>query len=269
LVVRSAPVSKIGTFLDETVDMTPYAPVLTDTRFVLAYLVLQGRVDAEVKKRAETYLHQVDKGWGSAPAVDGSAPLYLDDLAVTYLDYVGILEPLVQSGIQVFVHEDVDRQTRETLRHGKHVNELVDAIERIRATLNKRIEAGEVNFSSRRVAPDREDAEGEERDDDFEMAPSLDLMSDLSAITAVAADDRCLNKLPTWSDGSGHHAVAASTLSILAALKGGNRLDEEAHRRARHKLRAAGYIAVPLEPDELKHHLLAAPITDRFEKRPN
>jgi hypothetical protein len=236
--------------------------VLTDTRSVLAYLILHGGVDAEVKKRAEAYLHQVDKGWDNAPAVDGGAPLYLDDLAVTYLDYVGILEPLVQSGMQIFVHEDVDRQTRQTLRHGKDVNALLDAVERIRATLNKRIEAGTVTFSSRRLIADREDGAVGAKDDECELAPSLDLMSDLSTITAVAVDDRCLNKLPTWTDGSGHHAVAASTLSILSALRTGNTIDEEADRRARHKLRAAGYVAVPLDPDELKYYVLAAPVTD-------
>src|SRR5262249_7327989 len=139
---------------------------------------------------------------------------------------------------------------------------LVDAVERIRATLNKRIEAGAVRFSSRRLVNDCDKGDLEERDDDFEMAPSLDLMSDLSAIAAVVVDDRCLNQLPTGSDSSGRHAATVSVLSILSALQACNTIDEEAHRRARHKLRAAGFIAVPLESDELKQYTLAAPIID-------
>ena len=45
IVVRSAPVGKLGTFLEETMDMTPFASVLTDTRSVLSFLAGSGKID--------------------------------------------------------------------------------------------------------------------------------------------------------------------------------------------------------------------------------
>jgi hypothetical protein len=87
-------------------------------------------------------------------------------------------------------------------------------------------------------------------------------MSDLSAIDAAIADDRCLNKLPTWTDRSGRSAVSGTVLDVLATLRTANQIDEEAYWRARHELRAGGHYAVPLESAELAHHVAAAPIAD-------
>ena len=71
--------------------MTRFASVLTDTRSVLSFLAGSGKIDSEIKKTAEAYLHQVDKGWESAVAIKSQSALYLDDLAVrTYLDHVRI-----------------------------------------------------------------------------------------------------------------------------------------------------------------------------------
>jgi hypothetical protein len=263
LVVRSAPVSQLGTFLEETVDMSAHAAILTDTRSVLSFLVLNGKIDADIKKSAAAYLEHVDQGWGTAPAVESSKKLYLDELAVSYLDHVGILETLTRSVDEVFVNEWLDKRTREALRHGKHVHELLGAIDRIRVVLNKGIESRHVRVSTRRLFDEDEDGEGDRKDKSFATATSLDLMYDLTQISAVVVDDRCLNKLPTWTDSSGRSVIAASTVSVLEALRTHEHIDEEAFWRARHKLRAAGYIAVPVEPNELKHYVLAAPIVDK------
>ncbi len=260
LVVRSAPVPKLGTFLEETVDMTSHAALLTDTRSVLSFLFSNGKIDSDVKKNAQTYLDHVDAGWSAAPVIDGTKRLYLDDLAVTYLDHVEVLDPLTRAVDGIFVHKELDSETREALRYGKHIHELLDAIDRIRAALNKGIESGKVQVSSRRIYDEDDESEDGSKGNNVEMLPALDLMCDLSQINAVVVDDRCLNKLPTWTDSSGRSAVAASTLSILEALRAHKHIDNEVFWRARHRLRAAGYMAMPLEPDELKHHVVAAPV---------
>lgn len=259
LVVRTAPVSKLGSFLEETADMNGYAPVLTDTLTVLSFLASRGKIDAATQKSAQAYLRQVDTGWQAANPIDASTTLYLDDLAVTYLDHTGILDVLTQSVGAAFVHGDLDKRTREVLRYGKHAEALLSAIEQIRNAIATRVEAGLIDFSARRGQD--ENAEGE-ADAMLGSAPTLDLMSDLSGINAVIADDRCLNKLSTWTDGSEHNAVVGSVLDVLATLKTAGRIDEETYWRARYQLRAAGYYAVPLESLELLHHLSAAPITD-------
>jgi hypothetical protein len=265
LVVRSAPVPKLGSFLEETVHMGAHASIMTDTRSVLSFLFLNGKIDSDVKTRAQAYLEHVDAGWSGAPSVSPKGNLYLDDLAVTYLDHVRILDPLTRSVDNVFIHDELNSRTLHALRHGRHVDQLLTAIDRIRLSLNKRIEALKIRVSVRRTVDDAEaeanSGQGDERA--FEMVPAFDLMCDLSQISAVVTDDRFLNKLPTWTDSLGRSVVATSTLNLIETLKGDQLIDNETFWRARHKLRAAGYIAVPLEPDELKQYLWAAPFVDK------
>jgi hypothetical protein len=256
LVVRSAPVSKVGTYLEEDANMSGHAEVLTDTRSVLAFLSQGAKIDAGIKKVATDYLHQVDKGWDNSPAIMPDSKLYLDDLAVTYLDHVGLLETLIRSVSDVYIHPDVEIRARQTINYGKQTTELLAAIESIRGTLSAVLEEGKVKFSSRRLKDD----DGDKDTESFGTSPSLDIMSNLDGIDAVITDDRCLNKLPTWSDGLGHSARAATTLEVLDELKAAKRLSDDAHLRARHKLRAAGYYAMPLREAEILHHLKAAPL---------
>ncbi len=250
LVVRSAPVSKLGTYLEEHVDMSGHAAVLTDTLSILDFLSNSARIDADTKQGAENYLRQVDKGWQASPPITADSKLFLDDLTVVYLDHVGLLDVLIRSVSAVFVHPDVEGRTQQTLSHGKQSAKLLNAIDRIRTVLNLALESGKVKFSARRMKVD---------DETFGTSPSLDIMSDLSGIDAVLADDRCLNKLPTWTDGLGNSAKAATTLEVLDELKSGKKLDEDGLWRARHKLRSAGYYAMPSRSDEIQHHLRSVP----------
>ena len=70
LVVRSAPVSKLGSFLEEKVDMAGHMPVLADTLSVFSFLARDGKVEARIRANAEPYLRQVDQGWGTSPSID-------------------------------------------------------------------------------------------------------------------------------------------------------------------------------------------------------
>ena len=259
LVVRTAPVSKLGSFLEETADMREYEPVLTDTLTALFFLASSAKIDATTRKSAQAYLGQVDAGWPTANPIDATMTLYLDDLAVTYLDHAGVLDALTQSVAATFVHEDLDNRARELLRHGKQAEALLGAIERIRSTISTGVENGRIRFSARHRQD--ENAKGE-TDATLDSAPTLDLMSDLFGVDVAIADDRCLNKHSMWTDSSGRNAVSGAVIDVLAALRAADQIDEEAYWRARHQLRAAGYYAVPLESVELVHHVSAAPITN-------
>jgi len=256
LVVQSAPVSKIGTYLEEYADMSVHAEVLTDTRSVLAFLSQGAKIEAETKKVATDYLYQVDKGWGNSAAITPDSKLYLDDLTVTYLDHVGLLEILIRSVSDVYIHPNVEARVRQSINYGKQTTELLAAIDSIRGTVSAGLEAGKIRFSSRRLKDD----DGADDTASFGTSASLDIMSDLGGIDAVITDDRCLNKLPTWSDGSGHSARAATTLQVLDELKTAKKFSDDAHWRARHRLRAAGYYAMPLREAEILHHVKAAPL---------
>lgn len=251
LVVRTAPVSKLGSYLEETVDMDAYKSVLTDTHRVI--LFLSSKIDSARKNAAEAYLRQVDQGWPEAQPIETTSTLYLDDLAVTYLDHVGVLDSVTSAGASVYVHEDVAEQAQATLRHAEDINGLLTAIDEIRRKISAEVESGRITFSARH-ASDRDQTD-DEHEDPTDAAPTLDLLSKLADIDVVVADDRCLNKLSNWSDGAGRTVPCATTLDVLASLRRSGQLNNDGYWLARHRLRAGGFYAVPLEADELMHWL--------------
>jgi hypothetical protein len=252
LVVRSAPIYKVGSFLEETVDLAAFSSTLTDSLAVLSFLSRFGKIERATADAAKAYLHQVDKSWPNAPAVDANSKLYLDDLSVTYLDYVGILEPLTRNVAAVFVPHEVGEHVKGMLSYADFTNDVLAAIERMRAIISAALDGGHVHYSARRLS--------DKQDEDENVHPTLDLLFDLSQIDLAVSDDRCLNKEPFWADAASKRVPAGSTLDVLLGLKQAGRLDAPGFWGARHKLRMAGFYAVPLDVDELKHHLERATI---------
>ena len=257
IVVRSAPVFRRGSLLEETADLSAVSDRLADTHAVLASLSSNARVEAGVETSASMYLKRVDSGWEMRPTIDANSRLYLDDLSVTYLDYVGLLEPLTKFVANVFVSNELDHQTRGLLEYAGLADELLGAIEHARITLNHAIESGRIRFSTRYMA----ERKGDGDDMEFSQFPTLDIAADLSGIGAVVSDDRYFNSKTNWADRGSHKIPSATTLDILVTLRNGT-LTEETYWQVLHKLRAAGYCAVPLEPNELKLLLERAPISE-------
>lgn len=258
LVVRTAPVSKLGSYLEETVDMDAYKPVLTDTHRVMSFL--SSKIESARKNVAEPYLRRVDQGWSQAQPIESTSTLYLDDLTVTYLDHVGILETLTSAVAGVYVHEDVPEQAQVTLRHAEDTDGLLTAIDEIRRKVSAGVESGRITFSARHVS--ERDQTDNEQEYPTDAAPTRDLLSKLAEIDVIVADDRCLNKLPKWSDGEGRTVPCATTLDVLASLRKSGQLHDDGYWLAHHRLRAGGFYAVPLEADELLHWLAVESIKD-------
>lgn len=258
-VVRTAPVFKIRSFLEEQVSMDSYNDVLTDTHQVLK--LLSNKIDAETASNAELYLKQVDNGWEKTAAIDASSILYLDQLSVTYLHHVGLLEKLTNNVAAVWVSADVAERCEEVIRGSELSAELLDAVEKIRATLNSMIEKGSrIGFSNRRLVEGRVDEEGDGEENDPAISfPSIDIMSDLREVDVIFCDDRMLNKDAFWTDGS-RRVATASTLDLLNALNARGKTSENQKYRALHRLREGGFFAVPVDQTEVLRELNRASV---------
>lgn len=248
LVIRPAPIFKRGSFLEETADLSSYSKVIADTHAVLTFL--KGKIDASIETNAVSYLRHVDKGWLSNSLIDKDTTLYLDDLAVTYLDHVRILEPLTRAVRAVYVAEEISERAKGTLRFADQADGLLNSVERIRGTLNKTLEAGNIHFTRRRQRGAQEiEAESQDIHPPSPM-PVLDIMSNLEGIDAVACDDRFLNKEQVWSD-SNRSVGTVTSIDLLSCLLGRQKITADEYRSARHKLRIGGYYAVPVTEVEL------------------
>lgn len=248
IVVRSSPVARLGSYLDEIADLKDWLPSLTDTHAVVKFLEGSGRLDASTFANAQTYLSVVDKGWDGGAPFNGSTDVYLDDLAVTYLDHVDVLGALTDAIGTVFVHADTVERNQQILDHADQANELLDAIEVIRSAVSAGIENGRISFSSRRPL---DEARDDAFEDPVEASPSLDLLWDLQGIDVVVCDDRSMNNHAEWTDDNNRSARSACTLDLINTLRDRGALTEHDSRLAYHKLRVGGYYAVPVDADEL------------------
>jgi hypothetical protein len=258
IVVRSAPVFKLRSLLEETVDMRGFADCLADTHEILRFL--KGKVTKSVAEGAQTYLGQVDQRWSfKSKRITKRSIVYLDQLSVVYFHYVGLLDTLIQEVKKVFIHEEVEIHYDAIVRGSEASADLLGAVERIRATLNAAIEAGSgVMFTARRQLPSSS-AEDDEPEGFGAKLPSVDIMSDLSEVDAVICDDRYLIHEGRWSDGT-KSAPCATTLDLVHALNSRGHLSETQIRENYHRLRSAGYHPVPFNAEELRQELNRAEI---------
>lgn len=259
IVVRSAPVFKKGSFLEETAEMASYSDVLADTHAVLSFL--SGKIDASVESSSQSYLQRVDKGWATNPLITGASTLFLDDLTVIYLDHVRLLEPLARSVSAVYVTQDAQERSESMLRFAAQADDLLSTVERIRATLNAALEKGEIRFTRRRMRGAEEDNDLEDEANSLPQMPALDIMANIEDIDAVACDDRFLNMQPTWS-GPGRSVPTACTLDLLASLHLRGAITADERQSSIHKLRVSAYVAIPIEVQELLAQLDRAKIAD-------
>ena len=259
-VVRSAPVHKLHSFLEETVNLDAYNDVLVDTRAVLN--LLSTKVDSSTERKAATYLNQVDKGWANNVAIDSNSIIYLDELSVTYLDHVGLLERLADNVAEVHVSGDVESDCSAVLQSADMSADLGAAVDRIRTALNAAIEKGSnIKFSSRRLANAANRKEEGDEGSRSAAFPSFDILSDLTGIDAIVCDDRFLNKEPFWTDGE-RRVLCGTTVDVIMALNSRAVISEQQRFDYLYRLRVAGFCAVPIEPNDVINELLRARINN-------
>jgi hypothetical protein len=157
------------------------------------------------------------------------------------------------------VSQEVEDHCDAVIAASDSSEELLQRVERIRATLNEAVEKeSNVKFTSHRALG----RAGRDDDEDFgEGFPSLDLMSDLSQVDTMICDDRFLNEEIFWADGK-WRAPCANTLDILSALNSRAVISEQQKFGFLHQLRKGGYYAVPFDPTELLSELNRAGIKD-------
>jgi hypothetical protein len=105
IVVRSAPVQKVGSFRGGGVDLSRFADHLVSCLAVVDKLVETGQLTLEEEQHARAYLEAREMRWATEVAIDDAAELYLDDLSVSYLNTAGVLDKIGAAGLKVFVSQ--------------------------------------------------------------------------------------------------------------------------------------------------------------------
>ena len=253
IVVRSSPVHRLSSLMDEEADLTEHAPVLSSCLSVVEVLRQKGQITLEEERRARTYLNLQEKPWPNQPTIKDGAVLYLDELAITYLLHLGILRRIKDAGFKPIASPRKIEETNELIAYESTSGEAIEVIERIRSAVSSRIESGAIRVGS------RGNVDGEQRS--TSQDPTVGLFALVPNCNAVITDDRFLNRHDHIDAGSTQVRVF-STLDLLDALADAGAISTDDRSEHRTRLRRAGYCFVPVTEDELTRYLTASVVSD-------
>ncbi len=248
IVVRSYPIHRIASLIEhEEIDLTDRRSILSSCHGIVEYLRKRGGFTTPETKKALAYLRLHDQPWPDKPKIRPGAVLYLDEEAVGHLLQLKILGKLRDHGLRPVVSPEVASRANKLLNYEEISGEITEVIERIRSSISSRIKSGKVK-AGRRIRTDKAAVPS------VTEHPTLGLFFLSEHCNAVIADDRCLSQHPSI-EVSGQETPLFTTLDLIDALVSSDKITAEDRLHHRTRLRQAGYIFVPVDVDELIHHL--------------
>jgi hypothetical protein len=255
LVVRPYPVHRPSSLMKETADLTRYEDCIVGTWEIVAALGAHGQLTAAEEKEATAYLEHHEPRWSNPPVIRKGAVLYLDGLAVTYLQHLGLLERLKAAGFAPIISKSDVSSADGLIRYSAFSAATQEAIELIRATLSSGIESGKVRLGASKEPPA-----------EYTLAlaqhPTNSLFHLAATADALVVDDRFFNQHAWFDIGTEKKVPILTSMDLIKHLVAKGRLDSSQHLDLLAKLRRAGFGLVPFASDELVSLLTLAPILD-------
>ena len=247
IVIRSSPVHRLSSLMEEEADLTEHASVICSCLSLIKKLQEKGQITAEEGRKAHAYLQLREKPWPDQPNIDDGAVLYLDNLAITYLMHVGVLEKIKAAGLRPIASPKAIAEADTLIDYESISGKVSDAIEQIRRTVSSRIQTKKIKLGKLSDPPELKDQSASNH-------PTVGLMVMTGHCDAIISDDRFLNQHAHIGNDS-EQTTIFSTLDILDALAAAKVISIEKRMEYKTLLRKAGYIFVPVSDDELYWHL--------------
>ena len=238
--------------MDEEADLSSHSSVLSSCLAVVKKLRKKGCITPEEEKRAQSYLQLQEKPWPEQPEILDGAILYLDDLTITYLQHLKLLEKLKAAGLRGVVSPRTASDVNDLISYEGISEEVKEAIKRTSDALSSRIESGHV-----RIGRSRNFSEAGEKS--IPEHPTIGIMALAPHCDAVIIDDRFINQHESIGDGSTEKPIF-STLDLLDSLETADVISEEEKLEYRTQLRKGGYFFVPVSEGELCRYLMNSDI---------
>ena len=254
LVVRSAPVHRVSSFMEEEADLSQYAHVMSSCLAIVEKLREKGQITSEEEKRAKDYFVIREKAWPDQPEINDNAILYLDDLTVSHFLHAGILEKLHAAGFRAIVSPRELSEANALISYECISDKAIALIEDIRLAINSRIESGQIKIGRRLHSVDQEDKP-------FSEHPTAGAIGLAGSCDAVIMDDRFFNQHAHVGEAD-KRSYLYSTLDVLNTLASSNVISNSELSEYRFSLRRGGYFCIPVSDEELERHLNAATVRD-------
>ena len=255
-VVCALPVHKAGSSTGLEADIEKYRSLIIPIVNFCSLLCNDEKIESHIHHHAISFLHSQNqtKHVNFAESIpDG--PIYVDDLALSYLQSAGVLQSICSCGLDIRIHPYVLENKDTLIREGYLGGCLSGAIEDIRYALRNVVESGKASFLPRFIHNTEQE---EDILEDLETQAIASLLKGCTEYDVLCVDDRFLNRRSTFKGSLDREVPIASTLDILRYLVSQGLIDDDDYRVACNKLRRGGFTAIPIEVDELMHWLKAA-----------
>lgn len=255
VVVRSSPVPRLTSLMDEEVDMAQYATILSSCQSVVEKLRQKGQITGEEERKALAYLRFQEKAWPNQPELKDGAILYLDDVTVSYFLHLGLLDKISAAGFRPVISPRKIFEVNELISFEEISGKFRESIERIRSIVNSGIKSGKIKIG-------RQQSFDEDEVHPFSRHPTVEVVGLARNCDAIIVDDRFLNQ-NNHIDIDGLKVPVCTSLDVLdtLALKGiVSNVDKLEYYTL---LRRAGYCFLPVNFDELKTQLIISKFEDK------
>ena len=254
IVVRSSPVHRMSSLMQDEADLTDHTAVISSCMSVVEKLREKGQITLEEEKKARAYLRLREKPWPNQPEITDGAVLYLEDLAVTYFLDLGLLEKLRAAGFRPIASPREVSEADALIAYEGISDKVSEVIERIRSSVNSRIESGRIKVGRRRKVDQLEERS-------IYQHPTEDLIALADDCDAIITDDRFINQ-HAHVDNGGAQVPIFTTLDLIDALASAGAISTDNRLEHRTLLRRGGYFFVPVSETELVQHLNASVVQD-------
>ena len=257
-VVRPSPIHRARSFMEEDANLHDYSRLVVSTKEFASGLQRAGHIDAGSYNEAIRYLGQHDHATEEADAFRSlERPIFIDDLAVTYLQGAGLLRAICNRGLDLRVHPSMRSEQDEVIAANREGERVAGELNEIRLVLRSALERDAISFLPRHEPKEEENGLASL----VEGAPTLALFFlDAAPCDAVCIDDRSVNANGVFTDRQEHAVPIVCVLDILQHLETRELTDRDRTLVAWHRLRGAGFAFVPIMPDELEARLRAVEI---------
>jgi hypothetical protein len=238
----------------EVVDPSPYKEFLVDLRSTFNELAQFGLAEGDIaSKKAFIEAHDLGFPDSSNHTLRG-ATVYIDTLALHYLDEVDLLSELLSHVGRAFIADREIKEARNLVRSEDRADDAFSLVEKTREILSRAIRNGKIQVGS--YFPDQKWQGKRPKEDTATMR----LISIANKLDAVIVDDRWMQSFQTIPGDDEKQTLIASTLDVLRALKAKSLINEDQHFSSLRQIRDGGAIFVPPETNELSRAILASPV---------
>ena len=218
----------------------------------------EGKIDATTYQRASSFLHrqsQIQQAKIPSSILNGS--IYIDRLALSYLQSTNLLQPIAASSLDIRIHPDVLYEMQSLIEAGDVGDDLINRIERIRHILQNAVASGSASF-----LPHAGEQTERIQNREIRFQATASLLAGSAACDVLCIDDRFINSHPVLAVSPERSVPIVCVLDVLRYLVSRGCIGVVDHWTARHKLRAGSFAFIPLESDELVHWLKGAKVSN-------